>query len=75
MTTIRPSDIEFVKEAVMWRDKKREEGVEPHTYRNEDNTHIALFMDDCDDVYVYELGPEVAYFENVKPNQFEGESI
>ncbi|MFY0744807.1 hypothetical protein AB1K09_20270 [Solibacillus silvestris] len=70
MTTIHPHHLAFVKEAQEWRDKAREKGNEPRTYRNESDEFIALFMDDCDDIQVYELGPEVAYFTSVNENTF-----
>ena len=68
MTIIHPYHLAFLKKAQVWRDNAREKGSEPRTYRNENDEYIALFMDDCDDIQVYELGPKVAYFANVNEN-------
>lgn len=70
MTTIHPHHLSFLEEARANRDKKRSEGAVSYTYRNEEGDLIALFMDDSDDILIYELGPEVAYFSNVtNPNK------
>lgn len=70
MTTIHPHHLDFVKEAQEWRDKTREKGKEPHTYRNADDEFIALFEDEGDGIHVYELGPEIAWFSSINENTF-----
>jgi len=70
MTTIHPHHLTFLKEAQEWRDKTREKGKEPHTYRSADAEFIALFEDDGDSIHVYELGPEIAWFSSVDENTF-----
>ena len=56
--------LQFVKKAQEWRDKTRDKGHEPKTYRDKQNNYIALFADD--DIHVFELAQEVAYFSDVR---------
>ena len=68
---IKPEHLAFLESAREFRDKKRAENLPANTFRDEENGYIALFINDCDDIQVFELGPEVAYFAYVTKNEKE----
>lgn len=64
MPTVKETYLTFLEEAKAWRDARRAEGLPAHTYRDCCDEHIALFLDDSDDIVVCELASKV-FFSNV----------
>ena len=70
-STISPHHLEFLRRARVFRDELRNKGKTPMTFRDgNDSDFIALFMEN-DDIHVFELGFEVAYFTDVTKKEKE----
>lgn len=64
MADIYQEDLDFLEEAKQaFQGNPRQE-----TYRNDDETHIALrYGLDRDCIYIYKLGPKVLFANNIMP--------